>query len=125
MLEQPIGDDDLVRHAALQRRMKSPLRLDESITSLGRAQDMIELGGGRIVNIKPGRVGGYTVAKAIHDLYWHRDVVTPEWTMDGDGMVRVPRDRPGLGVTVDRECRRHTWRTSCRFNRLHGPEAGG
>lgn len=35
--------------------------------------------------------------------YWHRDVVTPEWTMDDEGMVRVPRERPGLGVTIDRE----------------------
>ncbi|MFI5257729.1 MAG: o-succinylbenzoate synthase, partial [Gemmatimonadales bacterium] len=35
--------------------------------------------------------------------YWHRDVVTPEWTMDDEGMVRVPRERPGLGITVDRD----------------------
>ena len=144
MLEQPLGDDDLVRHAALQRRMKTPICLDESITSVDRAQDMIELRSGRIVNIKPGRVGGFTASKAIHDLcagaqipvwcggmlesgigraynvalaslpnfslpgdlspsarYWQRDVVTPEWTMDEAGMVHVPRDKPGLGVSVD------------------------
>jgi O-succinylbenzoate synthase len=35
--------------------------------------------------------------------YWHRDVMTPEWTMDDEGMVHVPRDRPGLGITVDRD----------------------
>jgi O-succinylbenzoate synthase len=146
MLEQPLGDDDLVRHAALQRRMSTPICLDESITSLDRVLDMIELGSGRVVNIKPGRVGGLAVSMAIHDVcdaagipvwcggmlesgigraynvalaslrnfslpgdlspsarYWHRDVVAPEWTMDSDGMVRVPHDRPGLGVTVDRE----------------------
>jgi O-succinylbenzoate synthase len=146
MLEQPLGDDDLVRHAALQRRMTTPICLDESITSADRAQDMIELESGRVVNIKPGRVGGLTVSRRIHDIcraagipvwcggmlesgigraynvalaslpnfslpgdlspsarYWHRDVVTPEWTMDADGMVRVPRDRPGIGVTVDRD----------------------
>ncbi len=146
MLEQPLGDDELVRHAALQRRIKTPICLDESITSLDRAQDMIELRSGRIVNIKPGRVGGFTASKAIHDLcavaqipvwcggmlesgigraynvalaslpnfslpgdlspsarYWQRDVVTPEWTMDEAGMVHVPRDRPGLGVSVDRD----------------------
>jgi o-succinylbenzoate synthase len=146
MLEQPLGDDDLVRHAALQRRLETPICLDESITSVDRAQDMIELESGRIVNIKPGRVGGFSAAKAIHDLcaaasipvwcggmletgigraynvalaslpnfslpgdlspsarYWHRDVVTPEWTMDDEGMVRVPRERPGLGITVDRD----------------------
>ena len=33
--------------------------------------------------------------------YWERDVVTPEWTMDREGFVRVPLDRPGIGVTVD------------------------
>ncbi len=146
MLEQPLGDDDLVRHAALQRLMHTPLCLDESITSLDRAQDMIELRSGRIVNIKPGRVAGFTASKAIHDLcagagipvwcggmlesgigraynvalaslpnfslpgdlspsarYWQRDVITPEWTMDDEGMVHVPLDRPGLGVTIDRE----------------------
>jgi o-succinylbenzoate synthase len=68
MLEQPLGDDDLVRHAVLQRRMTTPICLDESITSVDRAEDMLSLGSGRIVNIKPGRVGGFTASKAIHDL---------------------------------------------------------
>jgi O-succinylbenzoate synthase len=146
MLEQPLGDDDLVRHATLQRRLTTPICLDESITSVERAEDMLALGSGRIVNIKPGRVGGFTASRAIHDTcaragvpvwcggmlesgigraynvalaslsnfslpgdlspsarYWHRDVVAPEWTMDGDGMVRVPDDQPGLGVSVDRD----------------------
>ncbi len=146
MLEQPLGDDDLVRHAALQRRLRTPICLDESITGVDRAQDMIELASGRIVNIKPGRVGGFSVSMAIHDLcagagvpvwcggmlesgigraynvalaslpnfslpgdlspsarYWDRDVVMPEWTMDAEGMVRVPHDRPGLGVTIDHD----------------------
>jgi O-succinylbenzoate synthase len=105
---------------------------------------MITLGAGRIINIKPGRVGGFAVSKGIHDLchrnaipvwcggmlesgvgrahnvalaslpnftlpgdlspsarYWTRDVVLPEWTMDADGMVHVPLDKPGIGVTVD------------------------
>lgn len=144
MLEQPLGDDDLVRHATLQRRMTTPICLDESITSAERAEDMIALGSGRIVNIKAGRVGGFSASKKIHDIclsaqmpvwcggmlesgigraynvalgslpnfslpgdvspsarYWARDIVTPEWTMDSDGMVHVPRDRPGIGVTVD------------------------
>jgi O-succinylbenzoate synthase len=146
MLEQPLGDDDLVRHATLQRRMKTPICLDESITSVDRAEDMIALRSGRIVNIKPGRVGGLSTSKAIHDVcasagvpvwcggmlesgigraynvalaslpnfslpgdlspsarYWHRDIVTPEWTMDKEGMVHVPTERPGLGITVDRD----------------------
>jgi O-succinylbenzoate synthase len=145
MIEQPLSRDDLVRHAELQRRMKTPICLDESITDLSRCEDMIALKSGRIVNIKPGRVGGFAVSMAIHDLcqangipvwcggmlesgvgraynvalaslpnfslpgdlspssrYWERDIVTPEWTMDVQGMVEVPRKQSGIGVTVDR-----------------------
>ncbi len=144
MIEQPLGADDIRQHAELQRRLRSPICLDESITSVDRARDMIALGSGRIVNIKPGRVGGYSASRAIHDVcqqngipvwcggmlesgvgraynvalaslpnftlpgdlspsarYWERDLVTPEWTMDAEGMVPVPRSRPGIGVTVD------------------------
>ena len=67
MIEQPLGREDLVQHAALQRRLATPLCLDESITDADRARDMIALGSGRIVNIKPGRVGGFTSSIAIHD----------------------------------------------------------
>lgn len=67
MIEQPLAHDDLVRHAELQKRLKTPLCLDESITSLDRAQDMVALGSGRIINIKAGRVGGLTQSLAIHD----------------------------------------------------------
>ncbi len=144
MIEQPLDREDLVRHAKLQKMLTTPICLDESITSVDRAADMIELGAGRIINIKPGRVGGFSASKAIHDLcqrhgvpvwcggmfesgvgrahnvalaslpnfslpgdmspsgrYWERDIVTPEWTMDGDGMVHVPLHAPGIGVTVD------------------------
>jgi len=68
MIEQPLAWDDLLRHAELQKRLKTPICLDESITSLDRAADMIALGSGRIVNIKPGRVGGFAASIAIHDL---------------------------------------------------------
>ncbi len=67
MIEQPLGRDDLVQHAALQRRLRTPLCLDESITDVDRARDMMTLGSGRIVNIKPGRVGGFASSIAIHD----------------------------------------------------------
>ena len=66
-LEQPLGQDDLVRHAELQRRISTPLCLDESITSLERCEDMLALGSGRVVNIKPGRVGGFATSREIHD----------------------------------------------------------
>lgn len=68
MIEQPLAWDDLVRHAELQRRIRTPICLDESITSLERAQDMVALGSGRIINIKPGRVGGFASSLAIHDF---------------------------------------------------------
>jgi O-succinylbenzoate synthase len=143
MIEQPLEREDLVRHAELQRKLRTPLCLDESITSVARAEDMITLGSGRIINIKPGRVGGIASSIAIHDLcqrhgipvwcggmlesgvgrahnvalaslpnftlpgdlspsarYWERDLVRPEWTMDGDGMVQVPT-APGIGVEPD------------------------
>ena len=68
MIEQPLAWDDLVQHAELQSRLKTPICLDESITSPDRVRDMIELGSGKIVNIKPGRVGGFAPSIAIHDM---------------------------------------------------------
>ena len=144
MIEQPLAYADLRRHAQLQDVIATPICLDESITSVERAEDMLALGSGRIINIKAGRVGGFAQAKAIHDLcrrsavpvwcggmlesgvgraynvalaslphftlpgdvspsrrYWSQDIITPEWTMDAQGMVAVPVNRPGIGVEVD------------------------
>jgi O-succinylbenzoate synthase len=77
MIEQPLAWDDLVRHAELQRRMATPLCLDESITSVDRVHDMLTLKSGRIVNIKPGRVGGLTASRSIHDLCQQHGI--PVW----------------------------------------------
>jgi len=66
-VEQPLGADDLVGHAELAGKMTTPLCLDESITSAGVAATAIALGACRVVNIKPGRVGGYLEAVRIHD----------------------------------------------------------
>ncbi|MGE0610320.1 MAG: o-succinylbenzoate synthase [Pirellulales bacterium] len=68
MIEQPLAHDDVVDHAKLQQAIRTPVCLDETITSVERAQQAIELGSCRFVNIKPGRVGGLTVAVAIHNL---------------------------------------------------------
>ena len=68
MIEQPLAHDDLVDHAELQRRLRTPICLDESVPSLAAARAALALGSGRIINIKPGRVGGLSVAKDIHDL---------------------------------------------------------
>ncbi|MFW5951689.1 MAG: o-succinylbenzoate synthase [Gemmatimonadota bacterium] len=68
MIEQPLGPEDLRDHARLQARLRTPVCLDESIRSAGDAALALELGACRIVNIKPGRVGGFESARAIHDL---------------------------------------------------------
>jgi O-succinylbenzoate synthase len=68
MIEQPLGHDDLLDHARLQARLRTPLCLDESIRSVGDLELALELGSCRIVNIKPGRVGGHGMARRIHDL---------------------------------------------------------
>ncbi len=68
LLEQPLGEDDLLGHAKLQRQLRTPICLDESITSAKAAADAIELGACAIVNVKAGRVGGYLEARAVHDL---------------------------------------------------------
>lgn len=77
LIEQPLPEDDLAGHAALARRIATPVCLDESITSLESARGAIELGACSVVNIKPGRVGGYLAARAIHDLCLERGV--PVW----------------------------------------------
>jgi O-succinylbenzoate synthase len=77
LIEQPLPEDDLVGHARLARAAATPICLDESITSVTVAGDAIELGACEIVNIKPGRVGGYLEARRIHDVCRERGV--PVW----------------------------------------------
>jgi o-succinylbenzoate synthase len=77
MIEQPLGWDDIFSHADLQRRLDTPICLDECIHTLEHARAAIELGACRIINMKLGRVGGYTPAKQIHDLC--RDRQRPVW----------------------------------------------
>lgn len=67
MIEQPLAHDDLVDHARLQRELRTPICLDESIVSVDRARKAIDIEACRFINIKPGRVGGLTNAIAIHD----------------------------------------------------------
>ena len=68
MIEQPLDYDDIADHAALQRRLKTPICLDESIKTVGIAREAIAAGACRIVNIKPGRVGGLSESIRLHDL---------------------------------------------------------
>src|SRR5262249_31045350 len=77
MIEQPLDHDDLFDHAKLQAELRTPICLDESITTLRRAEQALNLESCRMINIKIGRVGGYSQALAIHDLCYERGV--PVW----------------------------------------------
>ena len=144
MIEQPLAPEDLRAHARLRRMIRTPICLDESIWCLNQAHSMWNMQAGQVINLKPGRVGGFSESIAIHDFavlvgcslwcggmlesgigraynvalaslpgfsdpgdlspsarYWTRDVVTPAWTMDAEGRVKVPLDEAGLGVAVD------------------------
>jgi O-succinylbenzoate synthase len=68
LIEQPRAEDDLRQHAELARRIRTPICLDESITSARAAADAIALGACAVVNIKAGRVGGYLEARRVHDV---------------------------------------------------------
>jgi o-succinylbenzoate synthase len=68
MIEQPLDYDDIADHAALQRQLTTPICLDESIKSVHAAEQAIAAGACRIINIKPGRVGGYAESIRLHDL---------------------------------------------------------
>lgn len=77
MIEQPLAHDDVLDHSKLQQQITTPVCLDESIKDPRHVQQAIELGSCRIVNIKPGRVGGLTNAVIIHNLC--RDAGIPCW----------------------------------------------
>lgn len=68
LIEQPLAEDDIRQHAELAKQMATPICLDESIVSAASAADAISLGAAAVINIKPGRVGGYLEARRIHDL---------------------------------------------------------
>jgi O-succinylbenzoate synthase len=77
MIEQPLDEDDLLDHAVLQSRIRTPICLDESIRSAGDASAANPLEACRVINIKPGRVGGLLEAKRIHDVA--RVAEVPVW----------------------------------------------
>jgi O-succinylbenzoate synthase len=68
MIEQPLDDDDIRDHATLQARLRTAICLDESIRTVKRAEEAIALGACRVINIKPGRVGGHAESIRLHDL---------------------------------------------------------
>lgn len=77
MIEQPLTPGDLLDHSKLQRELRTPICLDESIVCLANARHAHELGACRIINIKLGRVGGFAEAKAIQAFAHEHDM--PVW----------------------------------------------
>lgn len=77
LIEQPLDEHDILGHAYLSTQLQTPICLDESITSLRAAEDALALKATSVINIKPGRVGGYLEAVKIHDLCLNEGV--PVW----------------------------------------------
>jgi len=77
MIEQPLDYDDIADHACLQRQIRTPICLDESIKTVGAAREAIAAGACRVINIKPGRVGGFAESIRLHDLCAGRGI--PVW----------------------------------------------
>lgn len=77
LIEQPLGEDDIVDHAALQAQLRTPICLDESIVTPEDARKAIQLGSCRVVNIKAARLGGLAAGSATHDVCQQRGI--PVW----------------------------------------------
>ena len=90
LIEQPMREELVFAHAKLAKLVRTPICLDESIHSLQSAEDAIRIGACRIINIKPGRVGGYLEARRIHDLCAAHGV--PVWM---GGMLETGIGRAG------------------------------
>ncbi|MEY4401463.1 MAG: hypothetical protein RL072_1328 [Actinomycetota bacterium] len=74
LIEQPLPEEQVAAHAELCKVVRTPICLDESILSAEVAREAIDIGACTIINIKPGRVGGYLEAKKIHDLCFQRGI---------------------------------------------------
>jgi O-succinylbenzoate synthase len=90
LIEQPMPEEQVLAHAELAKVVRTPICLDESITSAQAATDAIQLGACQIINIKPGRVGGYLEARRIHDVCAGHGV--PVWM---GGMLETGLGRAG------------------------------
>jgi O-succinylbenzoate synthase len=113
MIEQPFPADALREHAALQASLRTPICLDESIRSRADARRALDLGSCRVVNVKPGRVGGLGEAREIHDLC--REAGVPVWCggMLESGVGRAHNvalaTLPGFTLPGDLSASRRYW----------------
>ena len=113
LIEQPLAADDLEGHARLQEILRTPICLDESIRSLQDVEQVLAIGACRIVNLKPGRVGGFDESVRIHDRL--REVGVPMWC---GGMLETGIGRahnlalaslPGFALAGDISATRRYW----------------
>lgn len=113
MIEQPLPYDDYLHHARLQEELQTPVCLDESIRSLGDTELAIELGACRIINIKPGRVGGFAQSIAIHDLCLTEGIEVWHGGMLESGVGRAHNlalaSLPGFTLPGDISASRRYW----------------
>src|SRR5580700_2542032 len=77
MIEQPLWNDDIYYHSRLQKQLRTSICLDESIVNARDAANALDLGACRIINIKVGRVGGFTEARSVHEACASRNI--PVW----------------------------------------------
>ncbi len=114
MLEQPLGWDDIIDHAKLQRELATPICLDEPILSADDARKAIEIGACKVINIKLGRVGGFTSARQVHDVCHASGV--PVWCggMLESGIGRAHNIAmsllPGFSLPGDLAASRRYWK---------------
>jgi o-succinylbenzoate synthase len=113
MIEQPLAYDDILEHALLQKEIKTPICLDESIVSYEDARKAIEFGSCQVINIKVGRVGGLYEAKRIHDYCFEKGI--PVWC---GGMIEFGISRahnialaslPGFSIPGDISASNRFW----------------
>lgn len=89
LIEQPLAYDDIYEHAKLAKKLRTPICLDESILSAADTRAAIELGSCKIINIKPGRVGGYTESIKIHEYCKNNNIPVWHGGMSESGIGRA------------------------------------
>lgn len=113
MIEQPLAYDDIRDHARLQEQIETPVCLDESIKSEADLALALELNSCRIVNIKPGRVGGFTTSRRIHDEMRSRELAVWCGGMLESGVGRAHNvalaSLPGFTLPGDISASRRYW----------------
>ena len=113
MIEQPLAHDDIIEHALLQKEIRTPICLDESIVTFDDARKALEFGSCKVINIKVGRIGGLYEAKRIHDYCFEKGL--PVWC---GGMIEFGISRahnialaslPGFSIPGDISASSRFW----------------